>query len=187
MTSRGLHIIYLYADSPSEWNCSQWRALSPSDAINSEHEAGRTAHTAQLFQLQTSLNWRHPAVQHALGFADVMIFQRNIIIPEVWEAMDYWRALGKTVIVDLDDGYPLLPPSNPAFEYWIRNLPQLDPHPVEALTEGLKHADALTSPSKVIVEDWKSIVPGFWLPNWTRLPWYAPLQQKPIGGWKSVV
>lgn len=177
----GLHIMHLYADSPSEWNCSQWRCLSPADALNSEHAAGRTPHTAKLYYMPTALEWDNPQVQKQLGAADVLVFQRNVIVPEVWRAMDYWRALGKPVVVDLDDHYPDLPPSNPAHAYWINNKPEMDPHPVAALAEGLRHADALTSPSKVILADWAHIVPGYWLPNWTRRAWYENLIQKPVG------
>ena len=179
--NKGLHLIYLYADSANEWNCSQWRALSPSDCINAEHAAGRTTMTAKLFYMPTALNWRHPEVTRQVGTGDVLIFQRNIILPDVWEAMDYWRALGKAVIVDLDDHYPGLPPSNPAFPYWIVNKVGLNPEPIAALTEGMRHADALTSPSKVILRDWEHIIPGYWLPNWTRRAWFEGLDQKPMG------
>ena len=179
--NKGLHLIYLYADSANEWNCSQWRALSPSDCINAEHAAGRTTMTAKLFYMPTALNWRHPEVTRQVGTGDVLIFQRNIILPDVWEAMDYWRALGKAVIIDLDDHYPGLPPSNPAFPYWIVNKVGLNPEPIAALTEGMRHADALTSPSKVILRDWEHIIPGYWLPNWTRRAWFEGLDQKPMG------
>jgi glycosyltransferase involved in cell wall biosynthesis len=181
MSNLGLHFIYLYADSASEWNCSEWRALSPSSAINAEHEAGRTPHTAQLFFMPTALDWRHPEVQKKIGRGDVLVFQRNAIIKEVWDAMDYWRALGKLVVLDTDDHYPGLPPSNPAFDYWIRNKPNMNPEPILALTEGMRHADFVTSPSKVILDDWSHILPGYHLPNWTRRAWYEPLVQKPIG------
>ena len=90
------------------------RCLIPSNSINAEHEAGRTPHTAQLFQLASALNWNHPAVQKKIGAGDVLVFQRNAIMPEVWAAMAYWRALGKIVVIDLDDMYEGLPPSNPA-------------------------------------------------------------------------
>lgn len=113
--------------------------------------------------------------------ADVLSFQRNVLVPEVWEAMDYWRALGKAVVVDLDDHYPGLPPSNPAHAYWIRNLHNLDGDPVKGLEEGLRHADALTSPSKVILADWAHVVPGYWIPNYTRKSGYENLKQKPVG------
>ena len=162
-------------------DCSQWRALTPSDAINAEHAVGHTSMTAQLFYMPSALNWTHPDVQRRIGVGDVLIFQRNAITKDVWDAMDYWRAMGKAVILDLDDHYPSLPPSNPAFPYWTLNKVGLNPPPVDALTEGMRHADALTSPSKVILEDWSHIVRGYWLPNWTRRAWYEGLDQKPIG------
>ena len=178
---RGIHFIHLYADSASEWNCSQWRNLTPADAMNAEHEAGRTPNTAQLFHLPSALDWNHPQVQDKLGRGDVLIFQRNVITKDVYDVLDYWRALGKLCVIDLDDGYPYLPPSNPAYLYWIRNHYGLEPEPIAALEEGLRHADFLTSPSKVILQDWSHVVKGYWVPNWTRGAWYAGLEQKPVG------
>ena len=161
--------------------CSEWRCKIPSDSLNAEHAAGRTPHTAQLYYLPTAIDWNHIAVQRELGKADVLVFQRNILFREVWDAMDYWRALGKCVVVDLDDFYQQLPPSNPAHEYWVRNRGGITPPPVEALVEGMKHADAVTSPSKVILADWAHILPGYWIPNWTRRAWYERLNQKLVG------
>src|SRR3990167_5926594 len=177
----GLNIIYLYADSNQEWNCSEWRCHIPANVINAAHEAGQSPHKARLFYMPSAVDWNNPEVQKQLGLADVLVFQRNIIVPEVWQAMDYWRALGRLVVIDLDDHYPHLPPSNPAFQYWIRNASDMDKDPIEALTEGMRHADALTSPSKVILQDWAHIIPGYWLPNWTGGGWYKDLVQKPVG------
>ncbi len=28
------YVVFCYADSASEWNCSEWRCLAPSNAIN---------------------------------------------------------------------------------------------------------------------------------------------------------
>jgi hypothetical protein len=181
MATKGLHLIYLYADSANEWNCSQWRALSPSDTINAEHAAGHTSMTAKLYYMPSALNWRHPEVTRQIGKGDILIFQRNVLTRDVWEAMDYWRALGRVVIVDVDDGYGMLPPSNPAYPYWILNKVGIDPEPIAALTEGMRHADALTSPSKVIIDDWAHVVRGYWLPNWTRRAWFDGLDQRPSG------
>ena len=33
----------------------------------------------------------------------------------------------------------------------------------------------------MILEDWAHIVPGYFLPNWTRWTWYEKLIQKPVG------
>ncbi len=180
--ANGLNIIQFYSDNgAAEWNVSQWRSLSPANAVNAAHERGETPHQMQLFFLPSALNWRHPEVQRKVGFGDVLVFQRNAIAPEVWEAMDYWRALGKAVVVDVDDHYPMIPPSNPAFAPWIRNTHGANPAPVDAFTEGLKHADGLLSPSKVILQDWSSVVRGYYQPNLCTREWYAGLDQRPIG------
>lgn len=176
-----MHIVYLYADTPGEFNCSVWRCLIPSNGLNSEHAAGRTPHTGKLFYLPTALNWRDPQVQKVVGMGDVIVFQRNIITPDVWEAMDYFRAIGKAVVVDNDDHYGDLPASNPAHAYWIANKNGLNPDPVAALTEGMRHADAFTAPSKVLIADWAHVIRGYYVPNYCARPWYEPLQQKPLG------
>lgn len=177
-----MHFLFLYADSDNEWNCSEWRAKIPSDSINAEHEAGRCPHTAQLIYLPSALDFNHPKIQQVFGRADAIVFQRNVLMPEVYAAMDYWRTLGKIVTVDLDDHYPGLPPSNPAHAFWILNkgnLPIGDP--VAALCEAMRHADALVSPSKVLLQDYEHLVPGFWIPNWPRRIWYEKCQPKPLG------
>lgn len=134
-----------------------------------------------MFQMQTALDWHHPEVQRQLGWADVILFQRNVLGKVVWNSMDYWRALGKIVLVDLDDGYSCIPASNPAFPHWCLNTPGLDPPPVEALEEGLRHADALISPNKAILEDWAHVVSGYYWPNYPSLLDYDPLPLKQIG------
>ncbi len=163
---------------------TEWRAKIPSDSINAEYEAGRAGHTAQLIYLPSATDFNHPKVQQVFGKADAIVFQRNVITPDVWGAMDYWRSLGKIVTVDLplDDHYPALPPSNPAHAFWIlnkANLPNGDP--VAALCEAMKHADALVSPSKVILKDYEHIIPGYWIPNYPRRMWYEKCQPKPLG------
>ena len=176
----GMHVVYLYADSAMEWNCSNWRCHLLSNAINYAHEANPKTFpaTASMYLLQSALQLDHPRVQSQIGVADVIVFQRNVITEEVWSAMDYWRALGKTVLVDLDDHYPNIPASNPAFNYWIGNVLGLDPKPVERLSEGLKRADGLLSPSRVILDDWKDTVPGYWWPNYPSLKDYEKIMPK---------
>ena len=181
MAAQGLRICHLYADSPNEWNCSEWRCKIPADSINAEHEAGRSPHTVKLYYLPSALDWHSTQVHKTLGMYDVLVFQRNVIVPEAWEAMSYWRALGKTVCIDADDHYGELPPSNPAHNFWARNAPGLDPEPVAALTEAMRHADAFTAPSKVLCADWSHIIPAYYVPNYTRRAWYAELTQKPVG------
>ena len=166
-----------------EWNCSHWRAHLLSNAINwnNEQKPKKFPHRARMFSMRSALEWNHPEVQKQLGWADVIVFQRNVIAQAIWDAQDYWRALGKIVIVDLDDGYSCIPASNPAFPHWSLNTPGLDPPPVEALEKGLEHADALISPNKAILKDWEHIVGGFYWPNFPSLLDYEALPLKQIG------
>jgi len=47
------------------------------------------------------MDFNHPKVQQVFGKADAIVFQRNVLTPDVIAAMDYWRALGKIVTIDL--------------------------------------------------------------------------------------
>lgn len=134
-----------------------------------------------MFYLASALELDHPAVQEKIGKADVIVYQRNVMFPDVWKTMDYWRALGKIVLVDLDDGYSIIPPSNPAFPFWMQNVNQMDPVPVERLRTGLKHADALIAPSQVLLDDWAKDVPGYLWPNYPAEETYVNVSQKPVG------
>ncbi|MHA2062945.1 MAG: hypothetical protein ACXABY_01045 [Candidatus Thorarchaeota archaeon] len=173
-----IHVIYLYADQQNEWNCSHWRCHLLSNAINFQYheDSEKFPHTAQMLELSSAAAIHHPQVQKVMGKGDFIIFQRNVLWPEVWDMMDYWRALGKVVLVDLDDHYPEIPPSNPAFTTWILNKNNLDPHPIEALKEGLSHAHGLIAPSTVLLKDWEHIVPIYYWPNYPS-----------ISDWKDVI
>jgi len=142
-----------------------------------ERDPVGSPHQARLYYLRTALDLDNPVVQSKLGWADVLVFQRNIVTPDVWAAMDYWRALGKVVLVDLDDHYPHIPASNPAHPYWAQNVLGLDPEPVAALEEGLRHADALLAPNRLILRDWAHVVDGYYWPNYLPGPDYWDLDK----------
>ncbi|MHA2135269.1 MAG: hypothetical protein ACW99J_15520 [Candidatus Thorarchaeota archaeon] len=171
MPTEKIHVIYLYADQQNEWNCSHWRCHLLSNAINYQNDKNpdRFPHTAQMLEMQSAASIHHPQVQKVMGFADIIVFQRNVLWEPIWNMMDYWRALGKIVLVDLDDHYPEIPPSNPAFGSWIMNNNEMEPHPIEALKEGLRHADGLIAPSEVLLKDWEHIVPIYYWANYPSL------------------
>lgn len=146
---KGNTFLFAFADTRFEWNCSQWRSLSPSNALNASGQ-----HTARCIYLHSIENYLEPAVQDIVGPADFVIVQRNLVKSGVWDFCDYWRGLGKLVVADLDDAYQMMPWDNPAHRYWELNAPNIDPHPVPALEEGLRHVDGLTAPSKQLIQDW---------------------------------
>ena len=114
----------------------------------------------------------------------MIVFQRNVLTPDVWASLSYWRSLGKIVTIDIqvDDGYSLLPPSNPAHPFWIMNaanLPSGDP--VADLCHAMTLVDALVAPSKVLLKDYDHLVPGFHIANFPRRMWYEQCVPKPLG------
>jgi glycosyltransferase involved in cell wall biosynthesis len=189
MTVEKLHVIYLYADRESEWNCSHWRCHLLSNGINYAHNQNPEAfpHTAKMYELTSAMDFHNPTVQKLIGAADIVVFQRNVLWEGVWDALDYWRALGKVCVVDLDDHYPMIPPSNPAFQSWILNTGKMDPDPIERLKHGLSKADALIAPSKVILKDWEHLIPGYYWPNYPSLVDWKDVTRKPPGGADVIV
>lgn len=175
-----MKVIYLYSDDETGWNCSHWRCHLLSNAIEAAHEENpkRFPHRAQMFFMPTAVDWDNPTVQSKIGTGDIIVCQRNVIDQKVWDMMDYWRALGKIVVTDLDDHYPNIPASNPAFAYWIENALEMDPIPVERLKKGLEHSDALISPSHVILKDWEATVPGYFWPNYPARLDYEKLPRR---------
>jgi glycosyltransferase involved in cell wall biosynthesis len=174
-----MNFVFVFADSSSEWNTSQWRSLTPSDGLNTHPD-----HSARCIPISDFVNYGHPSVQAAVGSADVVIVQRNLISAAIWEACDYWRGVGKLVVADLDDDYPHLLPQNPAYKFWILDIAELEKEtgrkPIDALREGFRHVDALVSPNELILQDWGDVVPGYWLPNYAQGDWYKGIKQKPL-------
>ena len=183
MTVEKLHVIYLYADKENEWNCSQWRCHLLSNGINYAHhkDPEQFPHTANMYELTSAMDFHNPTVQAKIGAADIIVFQRNVLWEQVWATMEYWQALGKVCVVDLDDHYPLIPPSNPAFQSWIMNTGEMDPDPIERLKIGLGKADALIAPSHIILKDWEHIAPGYYWPNYPSLLEWQDIERKPPG------
>ena len=159
----------------------------PANAINKD---GR--HHAKLLYINGFERFDDPAIQDVVGPADLIIVQRNFVHKEVWDAMDYWRGLHKAVVCDLDDDYPNLPWSNPAHRFWIQNASGAPTAPIELLTAGLRHANALIAPSKVLLNDWKDVVFGVHVPNYAEWKWFRDLKprkpdEKIVIGWGGSV
>jgi len=174
-----MNFVFCFADKANEWNTSSWRAHIPSNGINTN-----PAHHARCIPLTDFARYGNPTVQRAVGKADVIIVQRNLLNQEIWDACDYWRGLGKLVVADLDDDYPHLTPQNPAYRFWIEDAvgmkAQTGMMPIELLTEGFRHCDALVSPNHKILATWADVVPGYWLPNYAYGEWYKDVVQKPL-------
>lgn len=105
--------------------------------------------------------------------ADLVIFQRNMVVPQAYDAMEYYQGMGKPVVVDLDDAYQILPWSNPAHAFWIENSQKIEQNPVVILEEGLRRSNGLIAPNRLLLSDWKHVTRGYYLPNFARGEWWS--------------
>jgi hypothetical protein len=178
-----MHIVYVFADTAREWNCSEWRCAVPARAINTTRR-----HTASLLSL---LDFAHntSAAQTACRPADVIVVQRNLVGP-VLSAMQHWKARGKTVLADFDDAYDLMPPSNPGYRFWHQHLAtdpdgqevRIAPPPLTQFKWGLRLAHAATVPSKRLADDWREYAQVEYVPNYIELDNYLLARREPHEG-----
>jgi glycosyltransferase involved in cell wall biosynthesis len=168
-----MKVIYVYADSSLEWNCSEWRCAVPERAIN---RAGRN--NAEMLSI-ADFGENTPAAQALCESADVIVVQRNLFGP-VLSAIQHWKARDKVVIADFDDAYNLMPPDNVSYPFWsqgILNSPdgkpkRMDPLPLTQFKWGLRLVHAGTVPSKRLADDWQSFTEMHYLPNFIDLKYY---------------
>ena len=171
---KGMKVIYVFSDSPIEWNCSEWRMHAPSDAINwnAENNPEYTGWSAKMIHITGFLDYLDTTIQNHIAPADIIIVQRNVITTEAIDARRYWIGMGKPVAIDLDDMYQRLPWSNPAHAFWIENSANLDPAPLDMLERGLQTCNALISPNRNLLNDWSHVARGYYLQNYARKEWW---------------
>lgn len=188
-----MNILYLYADQPypsPEWNSSNWRCSIPASAFQKSQ-----VHNSSMTDIG-SLVIENPKATEFAEWADTIVFQRLFIGPTL-ECMEYWKARGKTIIGDVDDGYGVMPSTVVTYDYWKKGLvktPQglgrMRFTPYDQLVWGAKLCHAISAPSKVLVEDWKSIAPmSIYIPNfpqtkdYLQYPKSVPTDEEIVIGW----
>ena len=174
----GLNILMIYADSPQEWNCSQWRNLTPASAFNRHQDSGWYGKLIHVSGFISGF-MTDPVVQRAAYEADLIVFQRNIITPQALDAMRYWQAMGKPVVVDLDDWYGALPYSNPARRFWEEKEHPRPDGTIEKggalrmMEEGLRISDGLIAPNRLLLQNFSYVASrGYYLQNYAEPFWW---------------
>ena len=172
VTGVDMKIVFVYADSPSEWNCSQWRSLTPSDAFNASDNSGLTG---KLIHVTGFLDFLNPAIQDIVMGADLVIFQRNAVHENAFNAIQYFQGMGKPIVIDLDDAYHILPWSNPAHKFWLENEGGVAIHQLE---KGLQISNGLIAPNRLLLSDWAHVCNGYYLPNFAEEKWWSNLPER---------
>lgn len=178
-----MNVVYVYADNPHEWNCSEWRCAVPARAVNRAPRHHATLLSLKDFALTT------PAARVACEPADVIVVQRNLYGP-VLSAILHWKARNKVIIADFDDAYDLTPPTNPSYPFWFNgaapqkdgSVQHIDPVPLTQFKWGLRLVHAATVPSKRLADDWQAYTAVHYLPNYIDLEKYQEVVREPHDG-----
>lgn len=177
-----MNILYLFADSEREWNCSEWRCVLPANAINNH-----TDHEARLLFMRDFIEPGRDNKEPS-EWADIVIFQRLVISPTMAH-MENLKALGKAVVGEVDDGYHYMPPSVRAYPFWHKGqiqfqeegenrVAELSVKPIEQLDWAIKNTTAITTPSKVLCQYWERYHPNvFLMPNYADTSMYKPREK----------
>ncbi len=172
-----MNILFVAADTIMEWNSSEWRCAIPCRAIQKLPGHGAAMINTQQFDAST----REKCAEGALiGQVDIIVYQRNMATEEALRAATYWHGAGKAVVVDIDDGYTVLPPTNFAYPYWYGEKGKY----INNLVRMVPMMDGVVSPSKMILQDWQSlgIQNTYWLPNWAQLDRFQNVRKEPHEG-----
>jgi glycosyltransferase involved in cell wall biosynthesis len=182
-----MNIVYVYADNPQEWNCSEWRCAVPARAFNRTHRHRAALVSIAEFASNSNLS------QQACEAAEVIVVQRNLI-EGVLPAIQHWKAHDKVVVADFDDAYNLMQPSNPAYLFWTQGMvreikpdgeiacSRLDPPPLTQFKWGLRLVHAATVPSTRLASDWQAYAEMHYLPNYIDLEKYQNVSPEPHDG-----
>ena len=158
-----MNILFVESDQVQEYNCSLWRVVFPARSLR------RAGYKVETVRIEDWQNFNEPYSKDA----DLIIVQRNLFAG-VLNTVLYWRAMGKKVVVDLDDAYAFMTEDtgSPSYSFWRLGRVQaeggyreLNPRPLQMLEWGVKLCDGVTSPSKVICQDWSPLNKTYWFPN----------------------
>jgi hypothetical protein len=179
-THAGLSVIFVFADSEREWNVSQWRSLTVSDALNRAggNWQGKCLHFSGFS------NYMDDSILDWVMSSDLIIFSRNALLPQSHDAIKYFQIQGKPVVMDLDDAYFMLPHSNPARRFWFEAGFQTYDGPEKAgASRMLEHAlwlsDGLIAPNRMLLDMYKPLSGnGYYLQNYAEGKWWQELPER---------
>jgi hypothetical protein len=175
-----MNIVYVYADNPQEWNCSEWRCAVPARAFNRSRR-----HSAALISIE-DFSQNTPAARQACEAAQVIVVQRNLFGP-VLNAIQHWKARDKLVLADFDDAYQLMPASNMSAAFWNKGIAtgrdgkpmRIQPPPLTQFKWGLRLVHAATTPSRRLADDFAAFGEMHYLPNYIDMAVYENCLERP--------
>lgn len=154
-----MKVLYVYADNPNEWNCSEWNCIIPTNAINRTKD-----HTAQAIHVSEWLA-NTEETQKKCQEADIIVVERNYF-SDTLTMIQYWKVRNKPVMGIFDDAYDIMHPQNVSYNFWNygelkykdpegnEKTAFMKPEPLEQFKWGMKMLKAVQVPSVNLQKDW---------------------------------
>jgi glycosyltransferase involved in cell wall biosynthesis len=168
-----MNLIYFFADSPKEENCSKHNVKFPVAALNKYYPE----HQVKYFHIDLFQN-NTPEIQEECMNADIIILERNLF-GDVLTSMLYYKVRNKKILTLFDDSYPHLQVDNPAYRFWkfgemVGTNEKTKEHirvyntikPLTMFRWGNQIANAIQVPNRVMQADWLPINDTYYLHNY---------------------
>lgn len=175
-------ITYIYSNNPADALRVQLRCRNFADAIN---RIGW--HSANLLDLEAFIQ-NTPEAQETCKAADLLVIHRYLYEP-VLQAIEYWKARDKKVIVDFDQAINYLTPDIPIHSFWLQGEPlythaqgaggskPVNSSPLEQFKWGLGLIDAAVVSSMRLVVDWSPFTDVYEIPDYLNTDQYPAYKQ----------
>lgn len=177
-------VTYIHSNNPEDEFRVQLRCRNFADAIN---RFGW--HSANLLDLN-SFTTHTPNAHRICSASDLLVIHRYLYGP-VLQAIEYWKARDKKVIVDIDQAINHLTPEIPSHSFWVEGAPlvdcpnadtgkniQIDPAPLEQFKWGLGLIDAAIVPSTRLMIDWSQFTNVYEIPDYLNSDQYPAFKQE---------
>jgi len=176
-----MKVLYVYADSKKEWNCSEWNCIIPAKHINKTKK-----HTAKTLYINEFLSNSEES-QALCKEADVIVVERNFF-GDTLVMMQYWKVRNKTVLAIFDDAYNIMHPKNISYGFWTKgeikgrdkdgNIVSalMRPLPIEQFGWGLRIAKGVQVPSVNLAKDWAKFNKTYYVHNFLDMDKYMNVE-----------
>lgn len=174
-------VTYIHSTCPEDELRVRLRCRNFSDAIN---RVGW--HSASLLDLDAFVR-NTPQAQRVCAASDLLVIHRYLH-GSVFEAIEYWKARDKKVVVDFDQAIDRLTPDDPAYSFWSNGAPlerraaggqqsRISSTPLEQFKWGLGMVDAAIVSSARLAVDWSQYTDVYEIPDYLNTDQYPGARQ----------
>lgn len=176
-------VTYIHSNNPEDELRVRLRCRNFADAIN---RIGW--HSAHLLDLGAFIQ-NTPEAQKICATSDLLIIHRYLYGP-VLQAVEYWKARDKKVIVDFDQAINYLTPDISGHAFWVKGETlgyyasrcnfqenEIEPIPLEQFKWGLGLIDAAVVSSARLMVDWAEFADVHEIPDFLNTDQYPGFKQ----------